>query len=507
MSHFEERLAATLLSVLFSASIRAAVLGGLTWVMLKVVRAKAAAVRHAAWTAVLLAMLLMPFLRTALPPFRLPLLPFSTTQSTQVQPMHRASNLVGATMSAGDSARGRLFQTEPRSIMSRWPVMILALYAAGALFLLLRQSIGYLVAGRLVRSSQLLGTTDVVTLKHRLPSGVQIPDLRRSSLVRVPIVVGVLKPSIILPADWSAWKEEKLAAVVAHELSHVQRCDTLVRFLSTFNKCLYWFHPLAWWLDRHLSELAEQVSDDSALTAVPDRRKYVEVLLGFAATASKGAGRIRWAGLAMATTSHLGVRIERILSGREAAADRLARRTLVLLLIAAPLAAVSTATIEITSAQQMPSSKSDSVLSTGSVRPQSFAGTWQGVWHDTWMGSQTSISIALNVKVADGRLSGATTSTVQKQPLLQKQNPAPSPGTLPPQLAPPPPPPPPPPPTPPAGTMLDPRVEGHTLVFKVKASDAKVVDFQLTLQASDTGTLKVTFPTHWQSDFEMKKAQ
>jgi beta-lactamase regulating signal transducer with metallopeptidase domain len=501
MTPFETRLAASVLSVLFSASIRAAVLGGLTWVMLKVVRAKAASVRHAVWTAVLLAMLLMPFLRAALPPFRLPLLPFSTTQSTLVQPMHSPSNLVGETMSAGDTAKARFFQTETRSITSRWPVMMLALYAAGALLLLLRQSIGYFIAGSLVRRSQLLGTTDVVTLKHRLPSGVKIPDLRRSSLVRVPIVVGVLKPSIILPADWSAWNEEKLAAVLAHELSHVQRCDSLVRFLSTFNKCLYWFHPLAWWLDRHLSELAEQLSDDSALVTVADRRKYAEVLLGFAATASKGAGRVRWPGLAMASTSYLGARIERILSSRDAAADRLARRTLVLLLIAAPLAAVSTAAIELTSGQQTQSSKSDSVLPTGRARPQSFAGTWQGVWHDTWMGSQSSLSVTLNVKVADGRLSGATSSTVQKQPPQKR---APSLETIPT----PPPPPPPPPPTPPTGAMLDLRIEGRTLVFKVKAPDAKMVDFRLTLQASDRATLKVTFPTHFvYPDFEMKRMQ
>jgi beta-lactamase regulating signal transducer with metallopeptidase domain len=502
MTHFETRLAASLLSVLFSASIRAAALGGLTWVMLKVVRARAAAVHHAVWTAVLSAMLLMPFLRTALPPFRLPLLPFST-QSTLLQPMPSPSNLVGDTMRAGNTAKAQFFQSETGSITSRWPVMMLALYAAGALLLLLRQSIGYFMAGSLVRRSQLLGTTDVVALKHRLPSGVRIPDLRRSSLVRVPIVVGVLKPSIILPADWSAWKEEKLAVVLAHELSHVQRCDSLVRFFSTFNKCLYWFHPLAWWLDRHLSELAEQVSDDSALVAVADRRKYAEVLLGFAATASKGAGRVRWAGLAMASTSYLGVRIERILSSREAAADRLARRTLVLLLIAAPLAAVSTAAIELTSGQQMSSSKSDSVLPTGSVHPQSFAGTWQGVWHDPWMGSQSSLSVTLNVRVVDGRLSGATSSPVQKQP-LQKQNPAPSLGTWPPHL---PPPPPPPAPSPPTGAMLNPRVEGRTLVFKVKAPDAKVVDFQLTLQASETGTLKVTFPTHLRLDFDIKRMQ
>ena len=505
MTHFETRVAASLLSVLLSASIRAAVLGSLTWVMLKVVGAKAVAVRHAVWTAVLLAMLLMPFLRTALPPFRLPLLPFSTTQSTLVQPTHSPSNLVGETMSAGDTAKARFFQTETRSITSRWPVMMLALYAAGALLLLLRQAIAYFIAGSLVRRSQLLGITDVVTLKRRLPPGVKIPDLRRSSLVCVPIVVGVLKPSIILPANWSAWKEEKLAAVLAHELSHVHRCDSLVRFLSTFNKCLYWFHPLAWWLDRHVNQLAEEISDDSALVAIADRREYAEVLLGFAAAANTSAGRVRWAELAMASTSHLGARIERILRGREVVANRLARRTLVLLLIAAPVVAVTTAAVELTSRQQTQFSKSGSVASTGNLGAQSFAGTWQGVWHDTWMGSQAAVSLTLSVKAANGRLSGATSSTLQDQP-VQKRDSAPLLEAFPPHLAPPPPPQP---PTPPTGTMLDPRIEGRTLVFKVKAPDAKLVDFRLTIPAtSGTGTLTVTFPTHFSyPDLAMKRVQ
>ncbi len=499
MTYVETRLAASLLSVLFSASIRSAVLGGLTWIMLKVVRAKAAAVHHAAWTAVLLAMLLMPFLRMAVPPFRLPLLPSSKTQSTVVQPVHRPLTSDGEMTGAGDTAKARSSQAEPPWITSHWSVLLLALYAAGASLLLLRQSIGYFVAYRLVRRSQLLGTTDVLRLKHRLPSGVKIRDLRQSSLVRVPIVVGVLKPSIILPSDWSAWKEEKLAAVLAHELSHVQRCDSLVRFLSTFNTCLYWFHPLAWWLDSHLSELAEQVSDDSALVAVADRRKYAEVLLGFAATASKGAGRVRWPGLAMASTSYLGARIERILSSRVGAADRLARRTLVLLLIAAPLATVSTAAIELTAGQPTQSPKSNSVLSAGSVRRQSFAGTWQGAWHDTWTGSRSSFSVTLNVKVADGRLSGSTSSTIQEQPVQKR---ALSLDTIPTPV----PPPPPPPPQPPTGAMLDPRIEGDALVFKVKAPDAKMVDFRLILQASDTGSLRVAFPTHFvYPDFEMKR--
>lgn len=506
MTHFETGLAANLLSGLLSASIRAVVLSGLAWAILKVARVKAAAVRHAVWTAVLLTMLLMPLLRTALPPLRLPVLPFPSAQSTLVEQTHSASSLAENTrmMSAGKIAEAGPLRTEADSPPSRWPVLILALYAAGALFFLGRQLIGYFFACRLVRRSQLLEIAEASTLKRFFPSGAKIPDLRLSSLVRVPIVVSVLKPSIILPADWSAWKEEKLTAVLVHELSHVQRRDPLIRFLSSLNRCLYWFHPLAWWLDRYVNQLAEEISDDSALVAVADRREYAEVLLGFAVTASKGAGRVHWAGLAMASTSHLGVRIERILRGQGAAANRLARRALVLLLIAAPLAALSTAAVELTSRPKQPS-KSGSVASAGNFGPQSFAGTWQGVWHDTWMGSQSSLSVTLSVKAADGKLSGVTSSTLQNQP-VQKRDSAPSLEVTSPHLAPPPPPPP---PTPPTGTMLNPRIEGRTLVFRVKApNDAKAVDFRLTIQSSGTGTLDVTFPTHFSyPDVEMKKVQ
>ena len=268
----------------------------------------------------------------------------------------------------------------------------------------------------------------------------------------------------------------------------------LFDFFPSVNRCLYWFHPLAWWLDRYLNQLAEQMSDDSALVAVADRRQYAEVLLGFAATASKGAGRVRWAGLAMASTSHLGARIERILSGRGAAANRLARRTLVLLLIAAPVVAIATAAVELTSRQQMQSSKSGSRF----VDRESFGrsplqerGRECGTTH--WMGSQSSLSLTLSVKAADGKLSGVTASTLQNQPVQKRA--APSLEITSPHLAPPPPPPP---PTPPTGTMLNPRIEGRTLVFQVKApDDAKAVDFRLTIQSSGTGTLDVTFPTHF----------
>ena len=109
MTHFETSLAVNLLSVLLSASIRAAVLSGLAWAILKVVGVNAAVLRHAVWTAVLLAMLLMPFLRATLPTFRLPLRPFSSAQS---QPAHRASSVVEKVIGAGNTAEAGFLRTK-----------------------------------------------------------------------------------------------------------------------------------------------------------------------------------------------------------------------------------------------------------------------------------------------------------------------------------------------------------------------------------------------------------
>ena len=79
------------------------------------------------------------------------------------------------------------------------------------------------------------------------------------------VTAGSVRPVIVLPLDWPRWDNSKLRAVLAHEGSHVRRRDPLRQLLSSIYRALLWFHPVAWWLHRHLSELAEAASDDAAL--------------------------------------------------------------------------------------------------------------------------------------------------------------------------------------------------------------------------------------------------
>jgi len=129
------------------------------------------------------------------------------------------------------------------------------------------------------------------------------------------MTVGFSEPAILLPANWQSWDAWKLRAVLAHELAHIRRSDWLVTVAASVNRSLFWFHPLAWWLERRLSALAEQASDDAALGCVSDAPRYASTVLDFAATLQSGS-RLTY-GVAMARTAKVSRRIDRILALRQ----------------------------------------------------------------------------------------------------------------------------------------------------------------------------------------------
>jgi len=144
-----------------------------------------------------------------------------------------------------------------------------------------------------------------------------------SELITVPVTIGALRPTILLPVDWPAWDDAKLTAVLAHERSHVARRDPLTQRLSLLHRAVFWFSPLAWWLDRHLSVLAEQASDEAALSCGTDRKHYARILLDFFEALHTAPGRVWWQGVSMAKSGQAEERVERILAWKGSVAMHL----------------------------------------------------------------------------------------------------------------------------------------------------------------------------------------
>ena len=165
--------------------------------------------------------------------------------------------------------------------------------------------------------------------------------LRESNEVTTPVTVGVLRPSVILPAGWRDWNAGTKRAVLAHEFAHIRRRDTLTSSVTRLAKCIYWFHPLAWWISRQIAELAELSCDAAALEKHRDPASYSRILLGFAETVNAAGYRATLPGLAIASRSGMGHRIEQVFELAGGNLRRLSRPGTVLALMGLPVMCIA----------------------------------------------------------------------------------------------------------------------------------------------------------------------
>ena len=108
-----------------------------------------------------------------------------------------------------------------------------------------------------------------------------------SPRIATPFTFGLLRPGILLPEGWDRWSAARLAVVLDHERAHVARRDPLVQWLALLNRAVFWFHPLAWWLERHLAALAEEACDADVLARGHSPEDYSECLLDLARTSGR----------------------------------------------------------------------------------------------------------------------------------------------------------------------------------------------------------------------------
>jgi beta-lactamase regulating signal transducer with metallopeptidase domain len=81
-----------------------------------------------------------------------------------------------------------------------------------------------------------------------------------------PAVVGLLRPTVILPAAIVRDKSPaQIEPLLAHELIHVRRGDLWVGMLQTLAVGLWWFHPLVRLASRLVTREAERCCDEETL--------------------------------------------------------------------------------------------------------------------------------------------------------------------------------------------------------------------------------------------------
>lgn len=238
-----------MIAVLLESAIRTLALAAIVWFALKAFRFRGAHADLIAWRSVLLAAMLMPLLMVAA----------STGQPALV--IEPAAEFPRAAQVATGSAA--------------WPTVLLVAYVCIASLLMIGQQRALLKGWQLRRRAM-----------RAEESWTQGSDVRFSKEITVPATFAT---TILLPESARSWRTPKRSAVLAHERAHVRNRDFFVQVLAQLHRAVFWFNPLAWWLPRKLSLAAEYLSDDAALSAMPDCTAYAELLLEFAKTSRPSA--------------------------------------------------------------------------------------------------------------------------------------------------------------------------------------------------------------------------
>lgn len=380
---------ADFLAYLVEPALRALIVACVTALVLTVIPRKRAAMRLYIWSGVLYVALAMPLLGALLPHINLavpasvwhvvnaPVTPVEESPSVEAntgipgrntpggdnkhssvisdpEAAHRKAGLkpavipeTGATSRApaaiNHSAPAAASQPLMR-ILARvnWEAIVAGIYVLGLFILLSRLLTGVFGSRRLAASAEVISiryfprkdeledasssaALDLLSTHSRFAGLKSPPRLKESAALSVPATVGLRHPVILLPPGWRTWTRNKLEAVLAHEISHVARRDAFTQLLSLVHRAVFWFSPLAWWLDRHLAELAEQSSDEAALAGGADRTLYAETLLEFFVQLESATGRVRWQALCMANRDSSGRaerRIDRILTWKGATSTK-----------------------------------------------------------------------------------------------------------------------------------------------------------------------------------------
>jgi bla regulator protein blaR1 len=108
----------------------------------------------------------------------------------------------------------------------------------------------------------------------------QAVRLLESGLAKVPMVIGHLKPVILVPVGLlTALSADEVEAILIHELAHIKRRDYLVNMLQSLIEIILFFNPAVLWVSKLIKNERENCCDDLALAQNNNKLSYIRALV------------------------------------------------------------------------------------------------------------------------------------------------------------------------------------------------------------------------------------
>lgn len=98
------------------------------------------------------------------------------------------------------------------------------------------------------------------------------PGLAQNEQIAAPMIVGILRPVIILPdVDLP---DTDFRYVFLHELIHYKRLDIVYKWLMQIALCIHWFNPIVYWIQCQVNRSCELSCDEAVIWRLDEKSRF-----------------------------------------------------------------------------------------------------------------------------------------------------------------------------------------------------------------------------------------
>jgi beta-lactamase regulating signal transducer with metallopeptidase domain len=313
--------------ILVEATVRGTLILVAGALVVHAMRKSSAAARHLVWCAGLFGILALPVMTRVLPEWSVSVpeqfgalapaheIASPPVVSRAITPRHEIADVPTAPHAPAAADIGDPLPTAMPNEDRAWQPSVLDLWLAGVSIVFAAMAMSLIATWRLARRARPL--TDertqsvVVQFARRLGLSRRVRVLE-SGAATMPATCGILRPTVLLPADARDWSQERQRVVLLHELAHIKRHDCLTQRLAQICCAIFWFNPIVWYAASRMRAERELACDDAVLAAGTDACDYANELLEIARTL-RPATTTALATLAMAKPTQLEGRLLAIL--------------------------------------------------------------------------------------------------------------------------------------------------------------------------------------------------
>lgn len=184
----------------------------------------------------------------------------------------------------GPGSKGHMYIGPPDWTLAAWnrPVRInqwaLCCWSLGAAVALVVYAARYARLANYLSKTNIPASPEDNLVLRELLKGKRVKLFRNSS-VKAPLLMGFVRPRIILPDI--PYSEGDLKNIFLHEITHLQRFDLAVNWLAGLISVLHWFNPLVYLVKREINQACELACNEKVIRALnlDERLAYQDTLV------------------------------------------------------------------------------------------------------------------------------------------------------------------------------------------------------------------------------------